>query len=423
MSNKEQVDIIKKGVYTWNAWIKIMTDVKIDLSSEDFSSFDLKGIYLKGANLQGTIFDNADLSKAVLEDANLEFTKLNRANLNEAYLKNCNLQNAELEGAVLIGADLQKTKLNNANLKKTNLKKANLNLTIFSWANLSNANLENSSIIEALFFKTNLNGANLSNIISYDANFQGVNLKNSNLRNADLYGARFSTSCLQGADLRGSILTRVRFIECNFEDAKLCDSKVYGVSTWGIKTNSGTEQTNLIITKKDEPIVTVDNLEVAQFIYLLINNKKIREVLDTIASKVVLILGSFTKERKVVLDCIRNELRKYNYIPIMFDSDKPTYRNTNETISTLAHMARFVIADLTEPKSIPQELITIVQNLPSLLVQPVLMEGQEIWGMYDGIKAYPWVLEIVKYKDRDDLIKHIHENIIQPIEKRMNLKK
>jgi hypothetical protein len=52
----------------------------------------------------------------------------------------------------------------------------------------------------------------------------------------------------------------------------------------------------------DEPKITVDNIEVAQFIYLMLNNEKVREVIDTITSKAVLILGRFTGERKPVLE-------------------------------------------------------------------------------------------------------------------------
>ena len=44
----------------------------------------------------------------------------------------------------------------------------------------------------------------------------------------------------------------------------------------------------------------VDDLEVAQFIYLLLNNQNVRQVIDTITSKIVLILGRFTPERKAV---------------------------------------------------------------------------------------------------------------------------
>jgi hypothetical protein len=37
----------------------------------------------------------------------------------------------------------------------------------------------------------------------------------------------------------------------------------------------------LIITKKGEPTITVDNIEVAQFIYLMLNNEKVRDVIDS----------------------------------------------------------------------------------------------------------------------------------------------
>jgi hypothetical protein len=87
------------------------------------------------------------------------------------------------------------------------------------------------------------------------------------------------------------------------------------------------KQQNLIITEEDEPTVTVDNIEVAQFIYLMLNNQKVREVIDTITSKVVLILGRFTPERKQVLDGLRNELRKRNYLPVMFDFEKASKPN------------------------------------------------------------------------------------------------
>jgi len=90
------------------------------------------------------------------------------------------------------------------------------------------------------------------------------------------------------------------------------------VSAWRLKLE-GAKQQNLVITRADELAITVDNIEVAQFIYLMLHNQKIRDVIDTITSKVVLILGRFTDERKAVLDALREELRKRNYLPILFD--------------------------------------------------------------------------------------------------------
>jgi hypothetical protein len=138
----------------------------------------------------------------------------------------------------------------------------------------------------------------------------------------------------------------------------------------------------LIITSEWEPQVTIDNIEVARFIYLLLHNQKIRDVIDTITSKAVLILGRFTPERKAVLDALREELRQRGYLPILFDFDKPANRDITETISLLARMARFVLADITDARGIPQELNVIVPDLPSVPVQPLLLEENSEYGMF-----------------------------------------
>jgi hypothetical protein len=177
-------------------------------------------------------------------------------------------------------------------------------------------------------------------------------------------------------------------------------------------------QTNLTITREQDATITVDNLEVAQFIYLLLNNQKIRDVIDTITCKVVLILGRFTPERKAILDAIRDELRKRDYLPVLFDFDKPSNRDITETVSTLAHMAKFVIADITDAKSIPQELMAIVPRLPSVPLQPLLLASQREYGMFEHFKRFPWVLEPYLYEDQKRLLAAITEKVIGPAEAR-----
>ena len=154
------------------------------------------------------------------------------------------------------------------------------------------------------------------------------------------------------------------------EETDLTNCSVYGISAWDVKLTSA-KQTGLVISRPYQPMITVDSLKVAQFIYLLLINEEIREVIDTITSKVVLILGRFTPGRKQILDAIKNELRKRNYSPILFDFEKPSSRDITETVSTLAHLSRFVIADITDAKSIPQELSHIVPFLPSVPIVPL----------------------------------------------------
>jgi hypothetical protein len=48
------------------------------------------------------------------------------------------------------------------------------------------------------------------------------------------------------------------------------------------------------------------------------------------------LIRRFTDERKAVLDALRDELRKRDYMPILFDFEKPTSRTTDETITLLA---------------------------------------------------------------------------------------
>jgi hypothetical protein len=176
----------------------------------------------------------------------------------------------------------------------------------------------------------------------------------------------------------------------------------------------GVKQQDLIITPGDEPEITVDNVEVAQFIYLMLHNEKIRHVIDTITSKTVLILGRFTEECKKVLDGMREELRKRNYLPILFDFEKPLTRSTDETITLLARKARFVIADITDAKSVLQELRTIVPDLPSVPVQPIILATQAEPGMFDFYWGRPSFLKVHRYASQEQLIAELGEKVIAP---------
>ena len=227
---------------------------------------------------------------------------------------------------------------------------------------------------------------------------------------ANLASANLSNSVLQYAILEGA-----NFVNANLNDADLSDASVYGVSAWNVKTNEGTKQDNLVITPVNEPKITVDNLEVAQFVYLLLNNEKIRNVIDTIGKKGVLILGRFTEERKVVLDAIRAKLRELGYVPMMFDFTKPTERDFTETIKTLAGLSRFIIADITNPRSSPLELQA---TMPDYMIPfvPIIQEGEEPFAMFQDLqqKYGGWVLDVLKYDSAEKLVAVLEKAVVKP---------
>jgi hypothetical protein len=182
----------------------------------------------------------------------------------------------------------------------------------------------------------------------------------------------------------------------------------------------GTKQQNLVITSPNEPEITVDNVEVAQFVYLMLHNEKIRDVIDTITSKAVLILGRFTDERKAVLDALREELRKHDYLPILFDFAVPATRDITETVSLLARMARFIITDLTDPSSIPKELEAIVPSL-AVPVQPLLEGSSRPYAMFKDYWKYEWVLPVYRYEGLESLLATLGEKVIGPAEEKMKV--
>jgi hypothetical protein len=94
------------------------------------------------------------------------------------------------------------------------------------------------------------------------------------------------------------------------------------------------------------------------------------------------------------LEALREELRKRDYLPILFDFEKPWSRDTDETIMLLARMARFVIADISDAKAVLQELRAIVPDLPSVPVQPIILAIQEEPGMFDFYRNGPSFLTV-----------------------------
>jgi uncharacterized protein YjbI with pentapeptide repeats len=235
--------------------------------------------------------------------------------------------------------------------------------------------------------------------------FAQADLSDGTLREADLTNVN-----LGGANLNGVCL-----VETNLRDAKLDGCRVFGTSVW--KSNlEGTIQTNLIITPEDETEITVDNLKIAQFIYLILNNSEVRGIIDTITSKVVLILGRFSAERKAVLDAIREELRTLNYTPVMFDFTRPASRNYIETINTLAGMARFVIADVTDAKVVIQEIHTILREFPSVPVQPLLLRGSEPTAVLLDFMDFGSFLPIHQYASTAALVQELGDRVIKPAE-------
>ena len=304
------------------------------------------------------------------------------------------LRGAEFDGICVGYADLRGVMFDECCLRGAWLKAANLENASLRGADLSSA--RNSGSGPAHLPHSSLRGADLTG-----ANLSGVDLSFASLNDATL----------TGADLSGANLSHANLVRARVDGAIFRSAWIYGIAAWDLQGVPAVQQ-DLIITDQ----VTVDSLDFAQFMYLLLNNQKIRDVIDLVTAKTVLILGRFTPERKAILDAIREEVRKRGYLPVLFDFEEPANRDVTETVSTLAHMARFVIADITDARSIPQELMAIIPHLPSVPVQPLLLASQREYGMFRTFKKYPWVLEPFRYENQEHLLAALGDAVIGPAE-------
>lgn len=464
MANEEQLEILKQGVDVWNQWREENPDEAIDLTEADISETyllkanlhsarltrtnlresdlreaDLNRADLRGANLRRVNLCRANLSEANLLEANLTRADLRRSNLSKANLTKASLFRADFREADLSEANLSKADLNEANLSEANLAKANLDDANLSEANCSEADFSGANLFQAYLFETDLHEARLSeaNLIAAElfeadlseadlaqarlrsANLREANLHRANFREANLCeasfrGANLNEAVLSGADLTGADLSFAILVGTKVNKARISGISIYGISVWDLK-GEFEEQKDLIITRKGEPIITVDNIKVAQFIYLILNNEEVRGALNTLTSKSVLILGRFAlPERRAILDALRNKLREYDLLPIVFDFDRPTDKDFTETIKTLAGLSYFVIADVTNPKSSPLELQATVPDYQIPFV-PIIQEGEQPFAMMvDLQKKYNWVLNTITYDSVETLIKILKPLIIDP---------
>jgi hypothetical protein len=277
-------------------------------------------------------------------------------------------------------------------------------------------------------------------------NLVGADLRNRNLRGVDLRGAqlvhtRLSNAKLDGADLRHADLRAASLREASLRDvqfqhailrhanlsgadisgANFDDSQIYGAGLWQLEGQPASTQRMRVCRSRaakpppGEPVLLADSLDAAQFMFLLLDNPRITEAFDALNRRIVLILGRFAPPHRERLKMIKRRLTAGgHYLPIVFDFEAPAGRSLTESIAGFAHLSLFVVADLTDPRSVPQELSHIVPFLPSVPVLPLVPRRDEVYSMFEHFLRFPWVLEPVEYGDATQLEAIFGERVLAP---------
>ena len=418
MAVQEHVERLLGGVEAWNAWRDQSSGVKPDLNGLMFTGKAggrvFAGAKLAGADLSGSSFERIDFSRADLGGVDLRKTTFVGCQFTEAkltpakgpaYFRECNLYKADVRGGdfrefSLVEVDASWAAGADAIFSDAKLKKVD-----FSHADLCRAHFDRVFAWQCRFFWADLTGADLSEAKISETNLDLAKLARASLTKAQLKDSSLSGSDVSGANLRGADLTRAKLVGTRIDGADFHGCRVYGASVWDLR-GEARDQTGLVITPSGSASAVVDELEVAQFIYLIRDSKRVRGIIDALTGRAVLIIGRFTSERLAVLEAIATELRKRREIPIIFNFDEPVDRNTTETIRTLAGLCKIVIADLTDPKSTPYESHVIAPDF-AIPFFPIIQQGQSEFAMFSDLYDYDWVLEGFEYRDQDHLVANL----------------
>jgi uncharacterized protein YjbI with pentapeptide repeats len=334
-----------------------------------------------GKDLRGICLSNLKFFKANFIHADLSGSDLRRSYFTTNDFLKANISNANLEEAVLARTKFRKAKILKSNIKKTKLMGAD-----FNEADLRESCFIGSDLTNSKFDKANLSEVDFSETILRFCSFQETNLRKANLSKAIIKGSIFLKSDLSYVNMEDTDFSACSIISTNISSTKLKNSYIYGISTWDIETNKKTVMKDLVINR--DPLITVNDIEIAQFIYLIINNKKISNVITSMRTKTVLILGSFDSKTRLILNKIKELLPNYDLIPIVFNFKPPLEQREIETIKTLALLSKFVIVDLSERSGQYFE-VSIVPNTPVPFVT-IAFEGTIPSRMLEGLNVFDW---------------------------------
>ena len=244
-----------------------------------------------------------------------------------------------------------------------------------------------------------LRGAVFEDCFFDDGDFSSADFSDVEFKNVRFNKTIMTNSCFRGARFENCNLNRINISGSDFDVNEIRDTVVYGLSAWDVTIGATAQQSNLIIEntydlpselyQRGAASMSVDDIEVAQFVYMITNSHRLRSTLQAMNEKTVLLLGPFAQDNGLQrLHELRDALQKHGYIAMVFDFSRPDALNLTETVTVLAGLAKAVIADLRGP-SVPHEIATICSSYS----KPVAWYGNK-YAMFDDVTSGVGTIEV-----------------------------
>ena len=337
-------------------------------------------------------FERVNLTDRIFVDCRIRHTAFTRCAMRRINFVNCRLEHCEFRGCDLSFAQFDQT--------------SSLLSAIFDEVDGTAGILR-----DARFIGTRLVDVNFGSLLAERADFHRAKLESVNFNSTKLARSRFIDNRMAGVNFLDANLEEAVFVRNHLSNCKLHEILVTGIAAWknGFDSVSLDQQSCVI---DDRLPLRIRNIETAQLI-AQVRERKFSNAVNEMTRCAVLLLGRFEGERSKSLDAIKIGLEARGYLPLIFDFTKPTDRTTTETVVLLAHMVKFVVADISEPRSVGHELRSIIPTL-GVPVVPVIFADEKAFSMFGDYWRYDWVLDIVEYRDTNDLANKLQDRIINP---------
>ena len=258
---------------------------------------------------------------------------------------------------------------------------------------LSQASFFKADLTEADLAETDLTGANLQQAVLERTNLRGANLANANLCFATL-------------------------LTTNLENAVLDNCAVYGTSFWDVAA-ADSSQRDLDIMPAQQPVLSVDSLQTAQLVGMLLHHEKARYEVFSITLNTVLVIGRFPPERQPVLTAIKEALRRGRLLaprprlpPARLGRQERDRQDARPDVPVRRRRPDRGPAHLRDPRR--------RRPLPAVHPHPAHRPGgRRGRGPADShYGKYRWVLPLWRFRDPSDLAARIGREVVDPAERK-----
>jgi uncharacterized protein YjbI with pentapeptide repeats len=342
--------------------------------------------------IENESFERVDLTDRIFVDCSIRHTAFTRCAMRRISFVNCRLEQCDFRGCDLSFAQFDQA--------------SSLLSAVFD-------EVEGTAGIlrDARFIGTRLADVNFGPLVAERADFHRAKLESVTFSSTKLKWARFIASRMVGvnflnANLQEAVFVRNQLTNCNLEEIL-----VTGIAAWKNEFDSLSFGQQYCVID-DRRSLRIRDIETAQLI-AQVREGKFANAVNEMTRCAVLLLGRFEGERSRSLDAIKIELEARGYLPLIFDFTEPKGRTMTETVVLLAHMVKFIVADISEPRSVGHELRSIIPTL-GVPVVPVIFAGEKAFSMFGDYWRYDWVLDIVEYRDTEDLANKLGDRIIDP---------